>query len=296
MGMATSSGKIFYLVTGMSGAGKSTALNCLEDSGFYCVDNLPVGLLDKFLELMVGASESRSKVAIAIDIRSGSSFYTVSDSLKMLDVYQIPYRILFLDCDDTVLLRRYKETRRKHPLGQDSQLAQAIPKERSLLAPLLESPNRLHLIDTTELKTKDLAQHILDLTIRDHSEEKFRLVCFSFGFKNGIPKDADFVFDVRFLQNPYYVSGMRDRRGTDPDVAAFVFHGPQAHEFVERMRDFLGWVLPNFIDEGRRELNVAIGCTGGHHRSVAIVEKLADLLQADRHEVMVRRYHRDFDR
>ncbi len=288
--------KAFYLVTGMSGAGKSTALNSLEDAGFYCVDNLPVDLLDKFLELMLSAPDRRNKVALAIDIRSGSSFQSVFESLKVCEEKGQSVRILFLDCEDHVLVRRYKETRRKHPLAFQGNLADAILQERSMLSPLLEEPGKVMILDTTELKSKDLARLIAEITQTDHTSDKFRLNCSSFGYKNGIPRDADLVFDVRFLQNPFYIPHLREKRGTDSEVAEFVFSSPMARDFLERILDLLGFLIPLYMQEGRHELNVAFGCTGGHHRSVAIVEKVLESFAIPGEELQLVRYHRDYHR
>ncbi len=280
-------------MTGMSGAGKSTVLKVLEDSGFYCVDNLPLGLLEKFLELMGDATQARRKIAMAIDARSGLSFSKVEAALQVLSAKGIAYRIVFLDCEDQVLLKRFKETRRKHPLSGRPTLLEAIQAERIMLQPLFAHADLV--IDTTDLKSRDLAGKVMNLMVQDQTDERFMLTLTSFGFKNGVPKDSDLIFDVRFLKNPFYVPELKDKRGIDQEVSDFVFASEDAGNFYTRLVDFLDFLLPLYQAEGRRELQVGLGCTGGHHRSVAFVEKL--LLQYQKNpSFLARAFHRDLDR
>ncbi|MBT3785546.1 RNase adapter RapZ [bacterium] len=282
-------GSLFYLVTGMAGAGKSTVLNALEDSGFFCVDNLPVALFDKFFELIVETIEHRANVALATDLRSGKHFSTIMSSLKILSVHNVPFQVIFLDCENDALVQRFKETRRRHPLYKGN-LLEAIRKERRLLSPILANANQV--IDTTNLKTRDLNQKISGLLRESQSEGKLHIALNSFGFKFGIPKDADFVFDVRFMDNPFYVEELRTRSGLDADVMNYVFSTPKRVEFVQKLSEFLAYLLPFFIEEGRTQLVIAIGCTGGQHRSVATVEKLFASLSG-LESFVLSKYHRD---
>lgn len=279
----------FYLVTGMAGAGKSTVLNALEDAGFFCVDNLPVALFDKFFELLVETLDNITKVALATDIRSGKHFTTIMSSLKILSVHNIPFQIIFLDCETEGLVRRFKETRRRHPLYRGN-LLEAIRKERRLLSSLLANADVV--IDTTTLKTRELGQKISNLIRRDSSKGLIHVALNSFGFKFGIPGDADFVFDVRFMDNPFYVEDLRMKSGADPQVMDFVFANPQHSEFVNKLTGFIKYLVPLFVNEGRSQLNISIGCTGGQHRSVAVVEKSFGGLSGIE-TLELSRFHRD---
>jgi len=284
--------RTFYLVTGMSGAGKSTVLNVLEDSGFYCVDNLPAGLFDKFFELLVEAAQSneaRQKVALAVDLRSGAHFNNITDSLKILSIHQIPYRMIFLNCEDQVLVRRFKETRRRHPLYKGN-LLEAIQKERKLLTEL--HANAEVVIDTTEMKTRELSQKVIQLLQTDESDTKLVISLYSFGFKHGIPKDADLVLDVRFMDNPFYKEGLKEKSGMDQEVKDFIFSNPQSLGYLEKIESFLKDMVPAYLQEGRKSLHIAIGCTGGQHRSVATVEYLSRSL-GELPDVFLASHHRD---
>jgi UPF0042 nucleotide-binding protein len=281
--------KMLYLITGMSGAGKSTVLNSLEDSGFYCVDNLPVGLFDKFIELFDSAGESITKIAIAIDIRSGRQFHRVISSLHQLEQTESSVKTIFLECGDSKLVTRYKETRRRHPLFRGN-LPDAIRRERKLLSPLKDHADTI--IDTSQLKSRDLGLKILEMLNADSSDVPFQVSLMSFGFKHGIPQDADLVFDVRFMDNPFYVEGLRHKRGFDEEVSQYVFNNQNATDFIERMQEFLGFLLPMYVAEGRKQLTIALGCTGGQHRSVASVERLYENFEGHE-EFVFQRYHRD---
>lgn len=282
-------GSQFFLVTGMAGAGKSTVLNSLEDSGFFCVDNLPVALFDKFFEILVETLEHKSKVALATDIRSGKHFSTIMSSLKILSVHSVPFQVIFLDCENEALVRRFKETRRRHPLYKGN-LLEAIRKERRLLSSLLANADVV--IDTTNLKTRDLSQRIAGLIRENNPEGMMHITLNSFGFKFGIPTDADFVFDVRFMDNPFYIEELRTKSGADAQVMDYVFSSPERFEFVDKLKDFLEYLFPSFMEEGRSQLSIAIGCTGGQHRSVAVVEKLFEGLSS-MESIELSKYHRD---
>jgi RNase adapter protein RapZ len=283
------SGSIFYLITGMAGAGKSTVLNGLEDAGFFCVDNLPVGLFDKFFELLTETIETRSRVALATDIRSGEQFSSIMNSLKILGSHDISYHVIFLNCEIETLVKRFKETRRRHPLYKGS-LMDAIKKERRLLSSLLASADIV--LDTTHLKTRDLSRKIQDLLRRDESADKLVISLNSFGFKHGLPKDADMVFDVRFLENPYYDEKLRGHRGFEPEVMDYVLNKHKGNLALEKIQDCLEALIPYFVIEGRNHLSIALGCTGGHHRSVACVEKLYESLSS-MGDVVFTKFHRD---
>ncbi|MEE2924094.1 MAG: RNase adapter RapZ [bacterium] len=286
--------RIFYLVTGMAGAGKSTVLNALEDSGFYCVDNLPAALFDKFFELLAETSESRQKVALAVDMRSGAQFSRIIGSLKILDIHQIPFRLIFLNCEDHILVKRFKETRRRHPLYKGN-LLEAIQKERRLLRDLLDNADMV--LDTSALKTRNLHNKILAVVRDDQSDLQLHVAIKSFGFKHGTPDDCDLVIDVRFMENPFYMESLRSKRGTDPEIQNFLFKDKPEHlNALARIKEFISGMLPDYEHEGRRTLTVGIGCTGGHHRSVAVVERLYEELQLESETIYWTRHHRDTDK
>lgn len=283
--------RIFYLVTGMSGAGKSTVLNALEDSGFYCVDNLPAALFDKFFELLAEAHESREKVALAVDMRSGAQFSNIIGSLKILDIHKIPFRLIFLDCEDSVLVKRFKETRRRHPLYKGN-LLEAIQKERKLLRDLLDNANLV--LDTTAMRSRNLHNKILAVLRDDQSDLQLHVAFKSFGFKHGTPDDCDMVLDVRFMENPFYIEELRGKRGTDLEIQSFLFDGKPDHiEALQRIESFIMEMLPSYEKEGRRTLTIGIGCTGGQHRSVAVVERLYSDLSCQSESIFWTRHHRD---
>lgn len=281
--------KFFYLVSGMSGAGKSTVLNVLEDSEFYCVDNLPVDLFDKLIELFLHSPKNLQKVALALDIRAGAHFSRVVESMKSLSEKGVNFWTIFLDCTDTVLVRRFKETRRRHPLYKGN-LQDALRRERRILSPLRDNADIL--IDTTSLKTRELSHQILELLNKDKSEIPFHVTLTSFGFKHGLPQEADLVFDVRFMNNPFYDEGLRSKTGHHQDVSDYVFSQPEANVYISEVCRFLNFILPLYIKEGRKQLCVAFGCTGGHHRSVACVEKLFEQFESSK-EIFFQRVHRD---
>lgn len=268
------------IITGMSGAGKTIALKALEDMGFYCVDNLPIPLIDKFAELIQGGNEDIAKSALGIDIRSGKDLPLLREILDEWDVTdRVDYEILFLDASDDVLVKRYKETRRSHPLSRDGRVETGIETERKQIGWLREKAD--YIIDTSRLLTKELRHQLEDIFTLKKGYDNLQMTILSFGFKYGIPDDADLVFDVRFLPNPYYVQELRPKTGKDPEIQAYVRRGGTADVFMEKLYDMIAWLLPQYIEEGKNQLVVAIGCTGGKHRSVTIAELLYARLKPD---------------
>ena len=264
----------FIIVTGMSGAGKSRAMTALEDIGYYCVDNMPPKLLTKFAELCL-QSEDLSRVAMVVDVRGGQMFDDLFEGLPVLHRMGGEYKILFLDCDDQVLARRYKETRRQHPLvGEDgiTTVYQAIEMERGLLKPLRDRTD--YLVDTTHLSSAQLKERVTELFLGD-STQAMVVQCMSFGFKYGYPAEADLMFDVRCLPNPFYEPELKHKTGLDGDVRDYVRETDATRGFESRLYDLVDYLLPLYCDEGKSQLVIAIGCTGGKHRSVALTEALA---------------------
>ncbi len=263
----------FVVITGMSGAGKSCVMNALEDIGFFCVDNLPAQLIPVFAELLE-KSQEHARVAVVTDVRAGQSFSELFDVFDTLKELQIPYKLMFLDADDDVLIKRYKETRRRHPLqGEMASVQQAITLERKLLADARSKAD--YLLETSSLSAMQCRVRVLGM-FSEKKEQELHLHCMSFGFKHGIPLEADLVFDARFLPNPYYVDELRPLCGLDLPVAEFVFSYQQTRTFMEKLEDMIDFLLPLYIEEGKLSLTVAIGCTGGRHRSVAIAAALND--------------------
>jgi len=260
------------IVTGLSGSGKSRAMDALEDIGFFCIDNMPPQLIPKIAEICrEGKNSKLSKVAIAADVRGGDLFFSLYDGLNDLKEQNITYKILFLDCLDSVLIRRYKETRRKHPLddGTVSGTESAIKAERDLLKRVRESSD--YIIDTSYMSTSQLKERITKLFLGD--KRKSMIVhCMSFGFKYGLPSEADLVFDVRCLPNPFYIDELKHKTGLDQPVYDYVMKWPQAQMFKEKLLDMIDSLIPLYIDEGKSQLVIAIGCTGGKHRSVVFSE------------------------
>ncbi|MBR4098515.1 MAG: RNase adapter RapZ [Clostridium sp.] len=266
----------FVIISGMSGAGKSKAASFMEDMGFFCVDNLPAPLIPKFAELGMAGTGEYDRVVLVTDIRSGTKFDGLFQALEDLKKMRCDYRILFMDAADDTIIKRYKETRRSHPLAEESDsLAQAIELERRMLTPLRERAE--YIIDTTNLSTAKLKGELRSLFARPGgSEPGMEIRVGSFGFKHGVPMEADLVFDVRFLPNPYYIPELRPRTGLDADVRNYVFSSGQAGEFMERLEELIAWLLPRYVEEGKAGLVIAVGCTGGRHRSVAIAHALAE--------------------
>ena len=265
------------VVTGMSGGGKRTAMKMLEDVGYYCVDNLPVQLIDKFVDLITDKDTEYSKVALGIDVRADMPFQQVCETLKELKKTPIRLDILFLECSDAVLLKRYKETRRIHPLAADGRIDEGIEKERDILKDIKSMAD--YVIDTSNLLTRQFKEEIDRIFVEDKAYDNLMVNILSFGFKNGIPADADLVFDVRFLPNPVYVDELRRKTGLDTEVQDYVMGFKEAAQFLDMLENMLKFLLPNYIKEGKHQLVIAIGCTGGHHRSVTLAGRLYERLQ-----------------
>ncbi len=263
----------FVVVTGLSGAGKSTTLDFLEDRGYYCVDNLPVRLISDFAKLLIDNDEIE-RVALGIDVRTGSGFDELEVVLEKLKEMGIVYEILFLESDDNVLVRRYKETRRIHPLANGDRIEYGIKRERERLSNIKK--HAAHIIDTSQMLTRELKAEIDRIFVSDMEYKNLYVTILSFGFKYGIPSDADLVFDVRFLPNPYYHEELRPFTGLDAPVSEFVLGFSEANDFLDRLEDMLLFLIPNYIKEGKNQLVVAIGCTGGKHRSITLAKALFD--------------------
>jgi len=281
----------FVLVTGLSGAGKSLAIHVLEDLGFFCVDNLPPALLPRFAELLLHAQGKFPQVAVVVDVRSGEFFHALTDALQHLAGLGLQPRILFLDASDEVLVRRFKETRRKHPLAAEGSVLQGIREERRRLKPLRERAHRI--LDTSDMTPAQLRAE-LRTAFGARTGLGLSVTVMSFGYKHGLPLDADLVFDTRFLPNPHYVEPLRSRTGLHPEVRSYVLNSPQGQAFWHRMLDLVLFLLQEFQRQGKTDVTVAVGCTGGRHRSVAVAEELARVLREQGYEVQAR--HRDLER
>ena len=280
----------FVILTGMSGAGKSTAIKMMEDMGFYCVDNIPIALLEKFVELTDLQSNELQKVAVGIDIRSGQALGELRDVLDRIQKRGVSYQILFLDAEDSVLVKRYKETRRNHPLSGGERVDKGIEEERKRLAFLKESAD--YIIDTSQLLTRELKAEMEKIFMQNQDYKNLFITILSFGFKYGIPTDSDLVFDVRFLPNPYYVEGLRAKTGNDKEIQDYVLQFEEAHVFLNKLEDMLNFLIPNYIAEGKNQLVISIGCTGGKHRSVTLANELYKCL-SKRTEYGIKIEHRD---
>ena len=279
--------KELVIVTGISGAGKASALKAFEDLGFHAVDNLPLELLPDFAVLVEKSAEVQD-AAIVVDVREGVTLDRLPEILKQVKRL-LHTRVVFLDAQDAVLVRRYSETRRPHPLGRQETVARSIVEERQLLDPIRNVADTL--IDTSNFNVHELRAHIQARFGHEDESKQLLVSCLSFGFKNGVPLDADMVFDVRFLPNPHYVPEFRKLTGLDPEVAAYVRKFPQTGEFISRVTDLLLYLLPHYIEEGKSYLTLAFGCTGGQHRSVMMVEDVAAKLKSAGYHVKT--LHRD---
>lgn len=278
------------VITGLSGAGRSTALRVLEDAGFFCVDNLPPGLAPELLQL-VGQEGKLERVGLGIDVRTGGFLSGAEETLSELEASGHRVRVIFLDCADDVLVRRFSETRRPHALARTGDLQGAIVRERERLSVLRARADIV--IDTTDFSVHDLRHHLIDYLGRNPDRPSMVVRLVSFGFKYGIPVHADLVFDLRFLPNPHFVDALRPKTGLDPEVSAYVMEAPETQELLRRLRSLLDYALPQYAREGKAYLTIAVGCTGGRHRSVAMAEELRRQL-GDSHEVVVS--HRDAER
>jgi RNase adapter protein RapZ len=282
--------KELVIVTGISGAGKASALRAFEDLGYHAVDNLPLELLLEFAQL-VGKSNEVQQAAIVVDVREGATLDRLPEILIGVRKV-ISTRVVFLDAQDAVLVRRYSETRRPHPLGRSETVSRSIVEERQLLDPIRNVADTL--IDTSTFNVHQLRAHILDRFGHEDQSKQLLVSCLSFGFKNGVPLDADMVFDVRFLPNPHFVPEFRKLTGQDPKVAAYVRSFPQTVEFLGKVTDLMLYLLPHYVHEGKSYLTVAFGCTGGQHRSVMMVEEMAKRLKKAGYQVKT--VHRDMPR
>ena len=281
------------ILTGMSGAGKSTALKMMEDMGYFCMDNLPVALIEKFMELADREDGQFQNVAISIDIRNGQALGELQDVLQHLKQKNQAPKILFLDASDLVLVKRYKESRRNHPLAGNNRIAQGIEEERERIHFLRDQAD--YIIDTSQLLTRELKAELESIFQQGSDYTNLFITVLSFGFKYGIPVDSDLVFDVRFLPNPYYIEELRPKTGNDPEIQQFVMEKSQATEFLNKLEDMLRLVIPNYIDEGKNQLVISIGCTGGKHRSVTLANALYERLKKNANYGL-RVEHKDIDR
>lgn len=261
----------FVFVTGMSGGGKSTARKMLEDQGYYCVDNLPFALIPVFAE-MASSAGTMNKVALCVDARSGNDLSELEHILEELVIKGYPYEILFMECDDEVLIRRYKETRRAHPMAPRGRIETGIARERKALAFLKDHAD--YIIDTTNLLTRELKAELDKIFVDNKEFKNLVITVLSFGFKYGIPSDADLVFDVRFLPNPFYLDELKYLTGNDKAVQDYVMQSPDAEAFLIKLMEMLEFLLPGYVKEGKHQLVIAIGCTGGQHRSVTLANEL----------------------
>ncbi|MCI7131795.1 MAG: RNase adapter RapZ [Lachnospiraceae bacterium] len=277
------------ILTGMSGSGKSTALKMIEDMGYYCVGNLPISLVESFAELAENDPELE-KVAINVDIRSGQNIGDLTAVLDRLQERGKSFEMLFLESEDSVIIKRYKETRRSHPLAEGGRVDRAIQREREQLKPLKRRAD--YILDTSQLLTRELQAELKKMFVENQTYKNLYITVLSFGFKYGIPTDADLVFDVRFLPNPYYVEGLRPLTGLDKPIQDYVSDCEQYQEFLDKLEDMIKFLIPNYISEGKNQLVIAIGCTGGKHRSVTVAQGLYDRLGAQQ-DYGLRIEHRD---
>ena len=267
------------IVTGISGAGKSTALKMLEDAGYFCVDNLPVPLLPKFMEMLILPGSEYTKVGLGIDIRSSQKFGQLRETLETLRKKDVKFEILFLDASDEALIKRYKETRRSHPLAGDGRVDKGIDEERRRTIFLKQQAD--YIIDTSQMLTRELRSEILKIFVENKNYKNLYDTILSFGFKYGIPGDADLVFDVRFLPNPYYIQDLRPMSGNDAPVRDYVMSSETARKFLDKLGDMVQFLIPNYVAEGKNQLVIGIGCTGGKHRSVTLANALYYALEQE---------------
>jgi UPF0042 nucleotide-binding protein len=282
----------FVIVTGLSGAGKTQAIRCLEDLGYFCVDNLPATLIPKFAEACYQTEGKIDKIALVIDIRGGQFFDDLFVSLNYLKEQDLNYEILFLDASDETIIKRFKESRRKHPLAPEGRILNGIIKERNRLKEVKDRANNI--IDTTKLATRELREKLTSIYSEEGQiENELMITVLSFGFKYGIPVDSDLVFDVRFLPNPFYIPELKVFSGNDKEVRDYVFNFEVTNSFINKLQDMVEFLIPNYLKEGKRQLIISIGCTGGRHRSVAIANEVYNRLKEKEHKVTID--HRDIN-
>ncbi len=280
----------FVVVTGMSGGGKTTALKMLEDAGFYCVDNMPVSLIEKFVELISMPNSEISKVALGLDVRTDQSFEDATRILEQLKAAGYKIEILFMDAAENALIKRYKETRRVHPLSPDGRVEDGVRKERKILETIRKNAD--YVFDTSNLLTRELKESLTRIFVNNEEYNSLMITVMSFGFKHGIPVDADLVFDVRFLPNPFYIEELKTKTGNDKEVQDYVMSYKEAEEFLEKLQDMIQFLIPNYVKEGKYQLVVGIGCTGGKHRSVTLANELYNRMK-DKGDYGLKLYHRD---
>lgn len=277
------------IVTGMSGAGKSRVVQSLEDMGYFCMDNIPPMLIPKFAEMCRQSGNRINQIAMVVDIRGGEFFETLSDSLDTLRNMQVKYEIIFMEASDETLVRRYKETRRKHPLSGSGRITTGLKKERTILNTIRSQAD--YVIDTTEMKTSELKEYLRNKFVQDEMSSRMAITVVSFGFKFGIPLDADFVWDVRFLPNPFYIEEFRHKTGRVPAVREYINSFEVTQEFKKKMFDMMDFLVPQYEKEGKSQFVIAMGCTGGMHRSVCLAEELGRVLRGQGYRVSIE--HRD---
>ncbi|NNG67039.1 RNase adapter RapZ [Caldanaerobacter subterraneus] len=278
----------FVIITGLSGAGKTQALKAMEDMGFFCIDNFPPALIPKLADLFY-QSKNIDKVALGMDLRGGQFFEDIYSSLDFLKKNNYDYEIVFLEASDEVLIKRFKETRRRHPLSEEGRIVDGINEERKRLSDIRKIAN--YIIDTSNLTSSQLKEELSNIFLKGKKFKGIIIDVMSFGYKYGIPLEADLVFDVRFLPNPFYIDELRPLTGNDEKVKEYVMKWEEAKEFLEKLGDMIKFLIPYYIREGKSQLVIAIGCTGGKHRSVAIANALYDLLKKEDYSVVVN--HRD---
>lgn len=282
----------FVVVTGMSGAGKRTAMKMLEDAGFYCVDNLPAALISTFVELITLPKSEITKVALGLDVRSDKSFEEISQSLKSMRENGLEYEILFMDASDEILIKRYKESRRVHPIEGNS-TEESIQTERNILKEIRNHAD--YVIDTSSLLTRELKEELDRIFVKNEAYNSLMIHIMSFGFKHGIPLEADLVFDVRFLPNPFYIDELKAKTGNDKEVRDYVMSFPESEAFLDKLSDMLHFLIPHYIKEGKYRLVICVGCTGGKHRSVTLANALYERLK-DKGDYGLTLMHRDASR
>lgn len=279
------------IVTGMSGAGKSTAMKMMEDMGYFCIDNLPIIFFEKFVGFFKDVHAPQKNIAIGMDVRSGDDLDDLKLALNYMDEEEIVYEVLFLDASDRELVKRYKETRRIHPLSNGDRIEKGLERERAKIAFLKERAD--YIIDTSKLLTRELKTELERIFIHDEDYKNMMITVLSFGFKYGIPADSDMVMDVRFLPNPYYDVELRPKTGNDKEIQDFVMKYPEATEFVDKLEDMVRFLIPQYISEGKNQLVISVGCTGGKHRSVTLANELYNRLNHEDREYGLKIEHRD---
>ncbi|OUQ59474.1 RNase adaptor protein RapZ [Tyzzerella sp. An114] len=282
----------FVIVTGMSGAGKSTVLKFFEDMNFFCVDNLPPALIPKFAELCFEQGSEIERVAMGIDIRGGKLFKDLFATLSNLQESGYDMEILFLDASDTTLIKRYKETRRSHPLSKGGSIEEGIRKEREILQDVKKKAT--YIIDTSNILVRELKEQINHIFVENKNFESLIITVCSFGFKYGIPIDSDLVFDVRFLPNPFYIQELKELTGNDSPVSDYVMSFDESKIFLDKLTDMVKFLIPQYIKEGKNQLVISIGCTGGKHRSVTLANALYNVLKEEGHSILIK--HNDIEK